>query len=138
LSGLSIIKTVTAVQEIPLALYILFPVLWVGILSSFAIYDGRKYLKVVDEYSALTMASFIASISMAGILYISYRDVSRALFLAFVLIVYVLFVSWRGIARLSFRLRSDWPDAPRRILIVGSGPLGMRVAEQLEKAGIRT
>lgn len=136
LSGFSFIKTVTAVQQIPFALYFVFPVLWVGILSSFAIYDGRKYLKVVDEYSALTMASFIASISMAGILYISYRDVSRALFLAFVLIVYGLFVSWRGIARLGFRLRKDWPDEPRRILIVGSGPLGMRVADQLEKAGI--
>ena len=136
LSGISIIKTITAVQAIPLALYIVFPVLWVGILSSFAIYDGRKYLKAVDEFSMLTLASFIASISMAGILYISYRNVSRALFLIFVLIVYLLFISWRGIARLSFRLRKDWPDEPRRILIVGSGPLGQRIAEQLDAAGV--
>lgn len=136
LSGFSIIKFVPTDQGIPSTLFFLFPVLWVGILSSFAIYDGRKYLKVVDEYSALTMASFIASISMAGILYISYREVSRALFLAFVLIVYIMFISWRGIARLNFRLRRDWPDAARRILIVGSGPLALRVAQQLDTAGI--
>ena len=41
------------------------------------------------------MASFIASISMAGILYFSYRQVSRAMFLLFVLIVYSSFLGWR-------------------------------------------
>ena len=78
LQGISFIKSIPGVPEIPLPLYFIFPVLWVGILTSFSIYDGRKYLKVVDEYSALTLASFIASISMAGVLYISYRDTSRA------------------------------------------------------------
>ena len=58
------------------------------------------------------------------------------MFLLFVLIVYVLLLSWRAIARVGFRLRKDWPDVPRRILIVGSGPLGMRVKEQIENTGI--
>ena len=122
--------------EIPLSLYIIFPVIWITILASFAIYDGRKYLKVVDEFTTLTLACIVASISMAGILYFSYRQVSRALFMLFVVIVYTLFLGWRILARIFFRIRKDWPDITRKILIVGAGPLGVRVYEQLRRSDI--
>ena len=130
------IQTIPETVELPLALYVIFPLIWVSILSAYAIYDGRKYLQVVDEFAMLSVASIIASISMAGILYLSFRQVSRALFLSFVLIVYALFLVWRIIARLVFRLRKEWPDVPRRVLIVGAGPLGVRVREQLASANI--
>jgi exopolysaccharide biosynthesis polyprenyl glycosylphosphotransferase len=136
LGGLPFVKTIPEQINLPAGIYISFPLVWVGILSAFAIYDGRKYLRVADEYAMLTLASLIASISMAGILYLSYRQISRLLFITFVLIVYILFLAWRGIARLGFRLRKDWPDAPRRVLIVGAGPLGMRIGEQILKARI--
>jgi exopolysaccharide biosynthesis polyprenyl glycosylphosphotransferase len=136
LNRFSFIQPIADTVELPLSLYVVFPLIWVSILSAYAIYDGRKYLRAVDEFAMLTVASLIASISMAGILYLSYRQVSRALFLSFVLIVYAAFLGWRTIARLVFRLRKDWPDAPRRILIVGAGPLAMRVYEQLESAHI--
>lgn len=136
LNHFSFIQPVPGVVDLPLSLYIVFPLLWVSILSAYAIYDGRKYLRVVDEFTTLTIASFVASISMAGILYLSYRLVSRAMFLMFVLVVYASFLGWRVFARLGFRLRKDWPDDPRRVLIVGSGPLGLRVRKQLETAGV--
>jgi len=123
--------------SLPVSLYLVFPLIWISIFSAYAIYDGRKYLRIVDEFTTLTMASFIASISMAGILYLSYRQVSRAIFLLFVLIVYVSFLGWRVIARIGFRLRKDyWPDTARRVLIVGSGPLGLRVRKQIETASV--
>ena len=136
LNRFAFIQTIPDGVDLPSILYALFPLIWIGIFASFSIYDGRKYLRVVDEFAMLTIASLIAAISMAGILYLSFRDVSRALFLLFVLIVYALFLGWRVVARLSFRMRKDWPDAPRRILIVGAGPLGARVREQLEEADV--
>ena len=60
----------------------------------------------------------------------------ESLFISFVLIVFLLFLTWRGLARLGFRLRKDWPDAARRVLIVGAGPLGVRIGTQIGEAGI--
>src|SRR3990172_11197148 len=83
LDGLAFIKPTPDQILLPPSLYIIFPLIWVGILSAFAIYDGRKYLRVADEFAMLTLASAIASISLAGILYLSYRQISRALFILF-------------------------------------------------------
>src|SRR5690349_10916129 len=84
LNSVSIIKDVSERASVPPALYLLFPVVWVVIFASLSIYDGRKFLRAADELAALFLSTFIASISTAGILYFSYRDVSRALFILFV------------------------------------------------------
>ena len=136
LDNFAFIQPILENVEIPLALYFVFPLIWISIFASFAIYDGRKYLRVVDEFTTLTLASVIASISMAGILFFSFRQVSRVLFLLFVFIVYFLFLGWRTVARIIFRIRNDWPDITRRMLIVGAGPLGVRVYDQLERANV--
>lgn len=116
---------------LPKQLYIIFPLLWLLILLSFSIYDGKKHLRVVDEFAALTLASMIAAISAAGVLYFSFRDVSRALFGFFVLSAYLLFLGWRVVVRLYFRVRLHSLNGQRKILIVGAGTLGKKVAEQI-------
>ena len=136
LDGLPFLKSIQERGDLPPSIFIIFALIWVGIFSAFAIYDGRKFLRAVDEYAMLTLASLIASGAMAGFLYLSYRQISRALFLIFVLIAYLLFLTWRGIARLGFRMRRDGPDVSRRVLIVGAGPLGIRIGEQIQKARI--
>jgi hypothetical protein len=57
-------------QVTPAALYIIFPVMWLLVFISFSIYDGTKFLRVVDELAAHSGAVFIAAISSAGILYL--------------------------------------------------------------------
>jgi exopolysaccharide biosynthesis polyprenyl glycosylphosphotransferase len=128
------IKQIPGEIGLPAFVYIAFPLVWVGILSAFAIYDGRKYLRVVDEYAMLTLASLIASISMAGVLYLSYRQVSRALFVLFVAIATLLLLAWRGIYRISIRAWAELPEVHRHILIVGAGPLGKRIEAQIREA----
>jgi exopolysaccharide biosynthesis polyprenyl glycosylphosphotransferase len=136
LVGLPFLKSIPEQVDLPPSIFIIFALIWVSIFSAFAIYDGRKFLQAVDEYAMLTLASLIASGAMAGFLYLSYRQISRALFFIFVLIVYILFLTWRGFARLGFRMRRDGPDVSRRVLIVGAGPLGSRIGEQIQKARI--
>jgi exopolysaccharide biosynthesis polyprenyl glycosylphosphotransferase len=127
----SFVQSVPGHPELPVGLFILFPLTWLGIFTAFAIYDGRKYLKVVDEFTALTLASFVSAIASAGILYLSFREVSRALFLVFVFLAVALFITWRIFARLAFRLQKAGPQSVRRVLIVGAGSLGERVQAQI-------
>ena len=119
MNRLSFIATITGQVQFPLWLYIVFPLLWIAVLATFSIYDSKKFFKVVDELSTFTVASFIASISQAGILYLTYRDFSRALFLLIILLSYLLCVIWRLIFRFIFRLRKETLNTGLRILIIG-------------------
>jgi FlaA1/EpsC-like NDP-sugar epimerase len=119
---------------VPPILYILFPLIWVVIFASLSIYDGRKFLRAADELAALFLSTFIASISTAGILYFSYREVSRALFVLFIVITFLLSFSWRVLARAYFRARRESSPVRRRMLVVGSGPLGQDVGRQIRES----
>ena len=132
LNSFSIVKEVTESALVPPALYFLFPAVWVVIFASLSIYDGRKFLRAADELAALFLSTFIASISTAGILYFSYRDLSRVLFVLFVVNTFLLCFSWRVLARLYFRSRRELSPVNRRLLVVGSGPLGQNVGRQIQ------
>ncbi|HLA04634.1 MAG TPA: sugar transferase [Syntrophales bacterium] len=131
LNALSWFEQIPSPIIIPTILYLLFPFVWILIYSALAIYDGRKYLRAVDEFAALSLAVAIASVSSAGILYFSYRDVSRALFFVFVGLAYVLCFFWRILARAYFRVQKKSPDRTRRVLVVGAGTLGKKVQQQM-------
>lgn len=133
LNDLAFIRFTPGPVLVPAALYLLFPVLWVVLFSTLSIYDGRKFLRAADELAALFLSTLVASVSSAGILYLSYRDVSRALFLVFVLIAFLLCLVWRAMARLYFRRRES-ASLSRRLLVVGRGPLGQAVAGQIESS----
>jgi len=105
----------------PPYLYVVFPLIWVGVLAGFSIYDGKKFFKLVDELSTLTVASLVAAICQAGVLYLSYRDFSRALFLLIIIVSFLLCIFWRLIARLVFRLRKETLSFSRKLLLVGIG-----------------
>lgn len=134
LNKISWIEPIPSQVVIPLVLYILFPLIWIVIYSALSIYDGRKYLRAMDEFAMLSLAMLIASVSAAGILYFSYRDISRALFLVFILLVYLIGLVWRILARVYFRTQKNSPDRSRRVLVVGAGTLGQKVKSQLIKS----
>ncbi len=86
----SFIEPIAIPVIIPAAINIIFPIIWILIFSSLSIYDGKRYIRIVDEFAALSLAVLIASISTAGVLFFSFRQVSRALFLVFVLLAYTI------------------------------------------------
>ena len=132
LNVLAFIKDVNSSVVVPSTLYLLFPVIWVIIFSALSIYDGRKFLRAADELAALFLSTFIATISTAGILYLSYREVSRALFIVFVTSTFLLCLVWRIFARMYFRARPQSAAISRRLLVVGVGPLGQGVGRQIQ------
>jgi len=99
--------------RLPGMLFAAFPLIWVGCFLLLDVYDGHKNLHIVDELSSLTLGSLLAVVSSAGLLYLSYRDVSRFLFLLAAALSFGLLLAWRlpamGIAALLVRLDSPGP-----------------------------
>lgn len=129
---LSFIQNDIYSQNFPIFLYFIFPAIWVGILWLFSIYDGRKNLLVIDELTSITMGTFLSTISMAGILYFSFRNTSRFMFLCFILLGFILLVLWRMFYRIAFRLELLKGTNQHKVLIVGAGELGRNFGKQIQ------
>ena len=115
----------------PALIYPVFAALWVGIFLLFAIYDGRRNLRSIDEWTSLTLASLLAAVSMAGTLYLTSREVSRLLFVTFVLMAFCGMIAWRLAARHLLALRQNHPEKQRQVLMIGVSPAGMELQKQI-------
>ena len=118
---------------IPWVLYLLVPIIWLTVFITLSVYDPKRVYKAVDEFQAVIVASLFASLAFAGFLYLSFREVSRLLFIYFAVLNVVALLAWRVIARVVFRLRGprDYPE--RRVIVVGAGDLGHRIAATIRE-----
>jgi exopolysaccharide biosynthesis polyprenyl glycosylphosphotransferase len=115
----------------PWVVYPIFVFEWIAINALFTVYDGRRNLRGVDEFTRLTLASLLAMVALAGTLYLSYREVSRLLFGVFIIATYLAMLGWRALARLILNRNLARPENQRRVLIVGAGPVGCKLNEQI-------
>jgi len=118
---------------VPLPLYPLVGLIWLGVFLSLSVYDPRRTYKAVDEFQNVIVATVFAVLVFAGFLYLSYRDVSRVLFLTFAALDLTALLAWRILARFSFRLLNGRAYPPRRVLVVGAGEVGQRVAHMVRE-----
>lgn len=133
LSGLSFAQPLADEQiHLPGVLYIAFPLIWMAVLLLFDLYDGRRNLRLVNELNSLTLAALLAGIASAGLLYLSFRDVSRLLFLTFAFFAFAGLVGWRLVLRGLQRWRG-FSATKRRVLVVGAGEVGAQVRAQVEQ-----
>jgi exopolysaccharide biosynthesis polyprenyl glycosylphosphotransferase len=126
-------KPIEVPPPIPIEMYIIFPLVWVVINLVFTVYDGQKNIRIVDEFANLTMASLLAGVTLAGILYLTYRETSRITFLVFFCATYILLVSWRVVIRLFYRRRNEQEGLNNRVLIVGAGPVGRDIESRIKE-----
>lgn len=134
LSRLPLIQPLAAeVAELtPWPLYLLFPLVWLAVLLQFGLYDGRRHLRVVDELTSLTSASLLAGVAAAGLLYFSFREVSRLLFLTFGPLAFLAQAGWR-LAWRAISRRGGPAGANRCVLVLGAGELGQQVRQRLDE-----
>lgn len=118
-------------MELPVLLYPLFSLIWLLVFTMMSVYDGKRNLRMTDEITSVSLGSLLAGVSLAGLLYFSYRDVSRVLFLAFVLLAILMLVGWRILVRVYFRYLNSQTAAQKKVLIVGAGQIGRQVEEKI-------
>ncbi len=131
LNNLPFVIDYPGLPDIGLFFYPAFSLLWVLIFQLFHVYDSHRNLRIVDELSVITMGCLLASISGAGLLYLTYREISRALFITFIAIVFLLIVLLRMVYRWFFYMSRLRGVEQRRVLIVGAGLVGRDISEQV-------
>jgi len=120
--------------------YYMAVALWIIVALMASLYDPRKNYKAIDEFQTLTITLGVFWLAIAGVLYFSFRDTSRVLILYAVGIAMVLSMLWRAVVRIGFRVQQRRLIGETRVLIVGAGVVGRRVAEMIETyqwAGLR-
>lgn len=118
--------------QVPPPVYLLALICWsIGLVSSGA-YSPQRVLRWFNEAWRLAWGSGVGTVLMAGVLYMSYRELSRLQFAYFFAVSLGLLLFYRGGLRLYYRLVGKTrPGGQNRILVLGAGELGVRVAKVL-------
>jgi exopolysaccharide biosynthesis polyprenyl glycosylphosphotransferase len=124
------IETVEKIVITPLSF--LVAALWPIFFFLFGVYDGRRNRTLRSELLNTLMAIVAATLVLAGVLYFTYQEVSRIAFLMFFLIDSGILLGMRFFWWI-FRSRSRSVSGLHRTLIVGAGPVGIRVADELRR-----
>jgi len=132
LSGFSFAKPISGTPSLPVPMYVVFPLVWVLIMMFSSVYDGRRNIRIVDEFTNLTLSSLLAGIILAGILYLTYRETSRVTFFFFVLATYILLLLCRVVVRLFYRQRNEMYGKVTKVLIIGAGPVGRDIKARIQ------
>jgi exopolysaccharide biosynthesis polyprenyl glycosylphosphotransferase len=118
---------------IPGVLYGVVVLIWLIVSLALSVYDPKRTYKAVDEFQNVIAANAFASLLFAGFLYLSFREVSRLLFVYYALLSALGLLAWRVLARILFRLSDGRNFAERRVLVVGAGELGHRIAATIRE-----
>lgn len=106
--------------------------LWLLVFLLVSVYDPQRNYKAVDEFQHVLVAAGFASLALAGLLYLTNRELSRWLFFLFLAIDWTLLLGWRIVARIVFRVAHASNPAQRRVLVVGAGEVGCRVGTMIQ------
>jgi exopolysaccharide biosynthesis polyprenyl glycosylphosphotransferase len=133
LNTLSFANPISNTPPLPTSLVVVFPLIWVLSMMFSSVYDGRKNIRIVDEFTNLTLSSLLAGITLAGILYLTYRETSRVTFIFFVLATYILLLLCRVVVRLLYRRRNEMQGKVTKVLIIGAGPVGRDIKARIQE-----
>ena len=113
------------------AIYALVAVLWLFFFVILSIYDPKRMGRLQEELWTIMVATSTATAVLAGVLYLSFRQVPRLLFVYFFCFDLAFLLAFRIALRLFLRFQAGGRPAPERILIVGAGKVGREVAESM-------
>ena len=118
--------------RVPLPVYGLVALIWTVVFMALSLYNPDRVFRAIDEFQLVILATALAAFSLAGLLYLTYRDIPRYLFVYFSLMDAALLLGYRALLRAFFRLRRSRHKDMTRILIIGTDSLGQEVAQALE------
>lgn len=123
----------TEVTTLPWPVYLVAILSWSVALVLNDVYNPERVLRWFNEAGRVIWSSIVATILMAGFIYLTYREISRLQFIYFFIVNLGLLLLYRAMLRIYYRLVGRTrPGVRNRILILGAGELGQRVAQVIE------
>jgi exopolysaccharide biosynthesis polyprenyl glycosylphosphotransferase len=93
-------------------------------------YDHQQVLRWYNEVSRVVAAGLLATVITAGALYMTFREVSRLQFIYIFIVTLSILLVHRAFLRILYRLvGKSRLGSMARVIILGAGTLGRRVAE---------
>jgi exopolysaccharide biosynthesis polyprenyl glycosylphosphotransferase len=117
---------------LPSEVYLIVLCLWSFLFVLLSVYDTRRSLRMIDELQRVIVAVGVGTLVLAGVLYLSFRDVSRLLFVYFFIFDLISLVGLRLLMRLALLLAEDKTDSTTKVLIIGAGKVGREVARMIK------
>jgi len=118
--------------SLPWFVYLLAVVSWGTGLLLAGVYEPERVLRWHHEATRVLWAAVLATGLMAGGAYFIFRDMSRLQFGYFVVLNAFVLLAHRAILRIYYRiLGRSRPGWRSRVLILGAGELGIRLAKAL-------
>ncbi len=112
--------------------FLLVALIWPCFLVAFAVYDGRRNGTLRAELANLSRAVGTSIACLAGVLYLTYRELPRVLFVLFFVLDLALLMGSRVVLWLYRHGRNGRPQPrSRAVLIIGAGPVGQSAAREL-------
>jgi len=97
------------------------------------VYNPRRLAQPGLELVKIVEATLFAWLILAGMLYFSFRDVSRLEYIYFLALYLPLIVTHRLAVRSAFRARDGQRYRTRRVLIVGTGSIARDIARMVRE-----
>jgi FlaA1/EpsC-like NDP-sugar epimerase len=131
--GILKVETASGLVSIPLEsvlqtqVVLLVLVLWPFFFIVFSVYDGKHNETLKAELLNVFLATCVSIVTLAGFLFLTYRETSRVLFMVFFMMDLLLLLGARVILwafRMLQRANGYKPGPRRVVLVVGAGPVG--------------
>ena len=117
--------------DLPSIIFVLVACVWVFLFHLLSVYSPRKMISLTQELQAVATAILISTATLAGVLYLSYRDVPRLIFVYFFLFDSIALLGFRILSRLVFQVRAGRVQDVRNMLILGAGKVGTDLARAI-------
>lgn len=118
--------------ELYLSTYVFWAIALFFWLHNFSLYYTERHLSILGEWLRVAKCVLFASVSTALFIFVLKIDIfSRFIFIESALLLLVSLSVWRALKRLSVRYLIRKGYANINVLIVGSGRMGLAVAEEV-------
>jgi len=114
-------------------MHVVVSLLWPIIFMLCSCYTQRHILLWIDELQRVLIAHGIATLSLAGLLYLAEVDLMRLIFAYFFVTSLVMLIGYRVLLRLWHSYSPIQSTLADRILVIGAGNIGQEIAAEFKQ-----